>query len=235
MLNNTIVLAYHSIRDVDEGSIYRSLSVSPTLFKAQLLYLIRKGYRNVPAKDLDEHPLSRRKRFVITFDDGFEDNYTHALPIMRDLGCTGLVFLTTGLLQDSHAAIQPGVERLPYLSWDMIREMEKHGFEFGSHQINHKRLSKMDEEEMKMEIIGSKTLIEEQLKHEIRYFSAPFGDFPLSAYPLVHENYSLSFLTYAYKSPYKHHRDVISRVGVYGQNTLLQFKLKVQRDRFRLL
>lgn len=235
MQNNTIVLAYHSIRKVDRGSVYSSLCVSPEQFEWQLRHLTRCGYRNVPASDLIERPEVIEKRFVITFDDGFEDNFSIALPIMRKLGCRGLVFLTTGFIRDKRPSENAGSEGLPYLTWAEVIEMERIGFEFGSHLSNHKRLSGIDEDEMRDEILGSKDIIEQRLEHEIKHFCAPFGDYPLSAYRIVRESYQRSYLTYGYRSVYKQYLDVVSRIGVYGQNTKAQFKLKLMRDRYRLI
>lgn len=235
MRNNLIVLAYHSINPLPYSKESSALTVHPDQFEAQIRLLQRMGFRNISAKELLAKPNSKEKRFLISFDDGYKDNLTFALPILRKLHCSALIFLSTRGMEDGFEIDAPYPVFIPFLSWDEVREMEEFGIEFGSHTINHAHLSQLDKAALQKEIEDSKEVLEDKLMHKTEYFCAPYGDYPPAAYELVQKHYRISFLTYAYRSSYARCQDVISRIGVYRQNSVAVFCIKILRDWLRML
>jgi peptidoglycan/xylan/chitin deacetylase (PgdA/CDA1 family) len=123
----------------------------------------------------------RRRAVVITFDDGYRDNFTQAVPALESAGLTATFFVATGFigtdrefphdLRDSSAA---GAHR-PKLTWDDLRAMQASGFELGSHTVNHTNLARADEQTIEHEVFDSLTALNRQLGARPRAFSFPWG------------------------------------------------------------
>jgi len=131
------ILMYHhvAIPGPNADAIRRDLSVSPAAFEAQMAYLASHGYRPVSLLDLFEHLQGGQalppRPIILTFDDGYDDNYTSAYPILRRYGLQGTFFIITGLVG------RPG-----YLTWEQAREMRRGGMSLESHTCNHPDLAK---------------------------------------------------------------------------------------------
>jgi peptidoglycan/xylan/chitin deacetylase (PgdA/CDA1 family) len=176
--NNITILTYHSIDN--SGS---AISVSPSTFKKHMTYLKGLGYKTLLLREVVryvKHGVSfPKKTIAITFDDGYRNNYTHALPLLEKYNFAATIFLTTqhcgGLNNwpDQH----PSIPQLEMLSWKEIKELKKYGIEVGAHTRHHPRLSELDRKEALDEILGSKTDIEAHLGRPVEVFSYPFGRF----------------------------------------------------------
>lgn len=128
--------------------------------------------------------LSRKISFhsaivVITFDDGFENIYHQALPILNDLYFQATVFLTTGYCEKKNnwPTKSSDIPILPMLKWKQIKEMASFGFDFQAHTQTHAYLTKLNPEQMKSELSGSKKEIEDRLGKSVDFFAYPFGSF----------------------------------------------------------
>ena len=111
-------------------------------------------------------PISRddQKLIVITFDDGYRDNYVNAFPIMKEFGLKGCVF-----------CVSDEIGKESFLRLEEIHEMADAGFEFGSHTMSHPELVHLDEKSKWLEISESKKRLEEMLGIPIPYFCYPKG------------------------------------------------------------
>lgn len=234
-MNNLIVLAYHSISPTPYSESDCTLTVRPNEFKKQIQYLIRKGYRNISASELHVSPLSKEKRFLITFDDGYEDNYLYAFPIIKELNCTALIFYTCNALKEQLFLTADKKSLLPFLTKAQILEMSNYGIEFGSHTFSHPHLPKLNQAELINEICDSKDTLKTELGIDINHFCAPYGEYTKEAIQLSQSCYDLVFLTYAYRTIYANEERVVSRIGVYWHNSFLNFKIKVIRDTLRVI
>jgi peptidoglycan/xylan/chitin deacetylase (PgdA/CDA1 family) len=157
--------------------------VSAEKFKRQMKFLRAKGYRTLSLLDAADR-IRRGDSFpsrgiVITFDDGYRNNYTEAFPILQEYGYSATIFLTTqhcGRTNNwpgQHSSIPP----LPILSWDEIREMTGHGMDFGAHTRSHPDLTEVDADTALREIIESKEEMETRMGRPVELFSYPFGRF----------------------------------------------------------
>jgi len=176
------ILFYHKINYLNPKATEQCLYVRPEDFEKQMNLLKKWNYMTV---SLDEVIAStkRNKEFpqkpvVITFDDGYLDNYTYAFPIMKNLGFTGTVFLTTDAVGKT-MAFDESKEKIPdkFMSWEDAKKMMAFGFNFGSHSCTHKRMTKLTDEEAWDEITKSKQIIEENLSQPVKYFCYPYGDY----------------------------------------------------------
>ena len=171
-----LVLNYHKIDDV-----HHSLSVAPDDFDRQMKYLYDHGYHSISPDELygaisgqgglPENPV------LITFDDGYRDNYTNAYPILRKYNFKATIFVVTSFLSKmSH-----------YLTWDQAREMEQHGISIQSHTVDHKSMTDLTDDQLRAELIDSKKKAEEELGHEVGYMAYPTGTYNLHIAEMVKE------------------------------------------------
>ena len=158
------VLTYHH---VGEGPDW--LYVRPADFERQLVYLRDNGYTTISVMDLarglsGQAQLPRRP-VVITFDDGYEDNYTAAFPILLRQKMQGTFFVVTGKMG------QPG-----YLNWRQAGEMIGGGMELGSHTVHHYTLNEINLKELERELLASRIMLVNNLQGSAPIFANPFGE-----------------------------------------------------------
>jgi hypothetical protein len=146
--------------------------------------------------------------FCITFDDGFKNNVTNAVPILLDNDASAAFFLVTDLIdsdiyKDRERLVEffdHGKTLMEFLDWVDCRMMSDAGMVIGSHTVHHAKLSELDESAIINELTKSKTTIEKKLGRPCVHFCAPFGipmrDFDPERDPeLVRQSGYLSMLT----------------------------------------
>ncbi len=107
---------------------------------------------------------------VITFDDGFKDNYTHASPVLQKLGFTATIFLATGFIGNKRGKFK-GKD---IVNWSEVKELSRSGIRFGSHTVTHPQLRSLDKEKILYEIQCSKEDLEGKLGMPVTAFSYPY-------------------------------------------------------------
>jgi peptidoglycan/xylan/chitin deacetylase (PgdA/CDA1 family) len=170
------ILMYHSISDnlFAKSHRYYQINTSPNVFAGQMRWLRRNGYRTLDLTEMLEAMqagLKLSKTVVITFDDGYQDFYTDALPVMKQCGFTATIFLATDRIQDSSVR----VEGADYLTWREVRELHSEGIRFGSHTVTHPDLRSLGPEQIDYELGYSKETIEQKLGAAVKSFSYPFA------------------------------------------------------------
>lgn len=174
----TVVLCYHSINKSSAD-----LSIDPAVFKAQIISLRAMGYQFLSFGGLVSHLLRfgvpRVRTACVTFDDGYLDNLTQAAPILRELNVPATTFVTTGLMQRDpevigrfHALTGYITD---YLDARQIVELHQAGFEIGAHTHTHPNLAKLNLEQTREEIVGSRERLEAALGKRVSSFAYPFG------------------------------------------------------------
>jgi peptidoglycan/xylan/chitin deacetylase (PgdA/CDA1 family) len=166
---------YHGIRDgVGSRHAYFETNTSPALFSRQMQFLRDHKYNTL---DLGEavKALSGgdggRRQVVITFDDGYRDFYTNALPILAKHSFKATVFIVSGLIDKQLAS---KIER-QVMTWDEVREVHSNGIDVGSHTATHPQLYRLKSSLLENEIRQSKRTIEDTLGEAVRSFSYPFA------------------------------------------------------------
>jgi peptidoglycan/xylan/chitin deacetylase (PgdA/CDA1 family) len=174
------ILAYHRIADSGPASL-RRFRVSPSEFDEQLHRLREEGYR---AATLDEWRVGSRARrplrgkaLMITFDDGYRDFTENAWPLLERHGFTATVFVVTGAVGGTSAWDADHGDPAPLMGWDEIRELSRHGVQFGSHAHSHRPLCGLSNAEVVRELLASRVALEEQLGAPPSAIAYPYGDF----------------------------------------------------------
>lgn len=178
------VLMYHSIAD-GCNTEFKSFTVSPQAFSDQIAYLAAHNYTPITVTRLIQ--ARQRKGFalperpvVITFDDGFADFFTHALPILKRFSFPATLYITTSFINGTSLWLDHlKEEKRPILTWKQINEIHASGIECGAHTHTHPKLDLLPFARAKNEIETSKKILEDHLGQEILTFAYPFGNFTL--------------------------------------------------------
>jgi peptidoglycan/xylan/chitin deacetylase (PgdA/CDA1 family) len=156
------------------------------------------GFKTITFMDLLNHldygKALPEKAVIITSDDGYQDIYTNAFPILKKYDYKMTVFLVTGAIGNSDAerkmntSFNPRTDVVrPILIWPEIIEMYDYGCEFQSHSVNHVRLGLASDEEFLYELTQSKNDIESHLGNEVLFFAWPYDNNSPGKWPLIPE------------------------------------------------
>jgi peptidoglycan/xylan/chitin deacetylase (PgdA/CDA1 family) len=216
-----IILGYHRITPWSRGD----LSIQSDTFRYQMQYLLERGFHNVSLADVAQSwPNVPRNGFAVTFDDGYRDNYSCAMPILRELGITATVFLAVSYIGTSEPFFWDETRRIEWqgrmqdedlpLTWDHVDEMVSSGiFTIGSHTLTHPNLTMLSTEAVQYELVESRRLLEQRLQRSIDLFCYPRGDLNNSVVNMVKQaGYRLAVVTP--KRPLRRTQYTVFRIGI---------------------
>lgn len=169
------MLMYHAVTP-DAHTPAWPWAVSMRQFREQLDFLVTEGYSTPTMGELAamEHPPGGRTA-VITFDDGYIDNLA-ALEELKKRGVRASWFIVSGSIGQSPHWNADGRPQGRLLNAAELRNMQADGMEIGSHSVNHPRLTELDDARLSMELVDSKSMLEDALDHEVTSFAYPYGD-----------------------------------------------------------
>ncbi len=181
------ILMYHHVSAKPaKNSLDFGLTVKTPDFAAQMDFLAKNGYHPITLTMLFDHlyyglPLPRRP-IILSFDDGYEDNYTDAFPILQRHHFVAEINIITGMIGGW------------YLTWQQIRQMAAAGIEIGSHTIHHLSLADVSPQTARTELLDSRTTLEQQLGVPIQFFCYPSGE-PFHTGSLARRQFITSLLS----------------------------------------
>jgi peptidoglycan/xylan/chitin deacetylase (PgdA/CDA1 family) len=187
---NLPILMYHSVSN-KVSSKFRRWVIPPALFAAHLNFLKQNGYTPLTVTEIaqavkDPSGTLPKRVIGITFDDGFEDFYVHALPILEQFDFPSTLYVTSGFVGETSEWLSgEGEGERRMLNWRQIREIAQRGVEIGAHSLYHHQLDTLDLQHAKQEIAGSKALLEQRLEHEVTSFAYPHGYYSREVRELV--------------------------------------------------
>ncbi len=173
------IILYHYIEMVkDPKDILRKrLAISPSVFRRQLDTLQRNGYKSAFVSELpgilSSHDIS--KHVMLTFDDGYEDFYTDAYPLLKEMNMKATLYVVNDFLGKSD-----------YLTHEQLLELSASGLiEIGAHTLDHKSLPGTRPAEMMRQIADSKRGLEQEIGKPVTTFAYPFGHYNAKAIQAV--------------------------------------------------
>lgn len=171
------VLMYHRVVEKDLAGSKYNVYVTRETLEEQFQFLKVRGYETITFGDL----LTRRvpeKPVILTFDDGYEDNYHHLLPLLKKYGMKAVVYLLGDRKHKTNFWDVPqGEPEAALLREKQIKEMSRSGLvEFGAHSMNHVKLTGLKPGEIRKEVEGSKEALEKLLGKPVISFAYPYGD-----------------------------------------------------------
>ena len=177
------VLMYHMIREPLEGGRFNKLRVAPAEFERQLKWLADNGWRFAFLSELDA-VADQARTAVLTFDDGYRDNYAAAHPLLLKYGAKATLFLVVDRFDRDWSTTKKAhhdsgeLMREPKLSDAEVRTMLDSGaWELGAHTLTHALLPDLGRDGKQREIAAAKTALEDTFAVEVASFAYPFGIF----------------------------------------------------------
>ena len=222
MIREENILLYHAVCEDEDFPTSAGTNVTPAAFEEQLIYLAAHSTPLSLNAPVQPDSTRGRKSVVVTFDDGYADNYSIAYPLIKKYKIPVTFFLTVGMVgKDWDFPDGP----YPGISWEDIREMNKDPLiTFESHGYQHPDLTLLSQEESSMEIKSSRIILEENIGETVRYFSYPFGSYNHKIVEQVRmAGYQGAFSVISGgQDEYSYRRILISR-----RDNMFRFKLKL--------
>jgi peptidoglycan/xylan/chitin deacetylase (PgdA/CDA1 family) len=213
------ILMYHSMNEDTGGS---KIVITPGEFASQMDFLAKHGFRVIGLDEVASLVKSRkrisRKTVAITFDDGYEDNYIYAYPVLKKYNFPATIFV-----------IVDSIGKDGYLREEQLKEMYLNKINIGSHSLTHRWLPEVQGEDLIKEIFDSKKTLSNFLNKEVKFFCYPVGGFNEKIKGLVK---AAGYLAACTTSPGRKFPDrdifALKRVRISGgKNHLLVFRIKI--------
>ena len=228
------ILMYHKIPDKTIESKHRVFVVKDKFEKHLKFYKFR-GLTSITFKDYlefsnGERPIREfpKKPFILTFDDGYEDNYRNMLPLAQKFGFRGVLFLIgdfTNLNNNWDIGEDSEINRL--MTLDQKRAFVESGWEIGAHTYSHCNLTLLPQSQALNEIQKSKSILEEKLQTKIISFAYPFGIYNEEIKSLVMKSgFEFGILTDNGGMSIEDDRYSVFRVNIFPEENLFQLYKK---------
>ncbi|GAA3402308.1 polysaccharide deacetylase family protein [Paenibacillus hodogayensis] len=213
------VLNYHSIGvEPDNNAV-----LDPRKLDEQMAYLADQGYTALTLRQFigiwDGAANVPAKPVLLTFDDGYTDNYTEALPILQKYGFTATLFVSPGMVgQDGYFA-----------DWEQLRALRDAGWDIQPHGMTHPYLHKLTAEEQRSEIAESIRLVKEQMGVDTEVFCYPYGMRNKDTLKLLEEHgVRFAFTIDQGRTEPTQHPLLLKRLFVGGKESMDTFKKKLK-------
>jgi peptidoglycan/xylan/chitin deacetylase (PgdA/CDA1 family) len=223
------VIQYHKIDKPGAGTLVRGGFTPPRRFAQQMAFLKQRGFVFYTASGLIEYFLEHQtfpeNGIAVTLDDGWEDNYTNAFPVLQDLGLVATIYIVPSCLGErSKKAVAEGENARAHLSRAQVVEMSAAGIEFGSHSLSHRLLHHLARHEILLEVGAAKRQIEELTQQECKTFAYPAGDYNEVAQQTIREAGHIAAFSTSYGPGGR-----LDKLDLYALNRVEILR----RDRFR--
>ncbi len=185
------ILMYHAVHVMDPSEASNAnLIVAPDNFEAQIKAMVDAGYYFLTPEEaykaFTENALPAKKVVWLTFDDGNEDFYTIAYPILKKYKAKATNNIITGFVKKGNAG---------NLTVKQMKEMMAHGMSFQSHTVNHPDLSATDNATQKAELTDSIDFLEDKLNTKVNTIAYPSGRYNQTTLDLAKKTYKLGLTT----------------------------------------
>lgn len=238
------VLMYHMISEhlPKNQSKFNRLRVKPSEFEKQLIWLKKNGFKSFTLSELVNLENIPEKSVVLTFDDGYEDNFTNAFPLLQKYDFKATIYIVLNRFENNWATdkdlkkISKELNNEKMLTNEQIKEILNSGLiEIGSHTLDHVDLPKLNKEQKIKQIEESKKQIENIFDIKCNSFAYPFGFYDDDSVEIV-KNSAYTNATTTVNAVFdkdKYSNFEIPRIMVSGRQGLFAFILKMKKGRNR--
>ncbi len=232
-MNRFIILMYHMISEPQTKKEVK-YACPPKQFEQHLQMLLSSGFKPISIKAVEEYYIHHTplpdKAFLVTLDDGFEDNYSNAFPILKRYQIPAVIYLATGLIGKTNQWMtMPTFSERKMLSWMQIKKMASQGIDFGSHTVTHPKLNELDDDNVGKELVQSKKVIEEHLGVECQHFAYPYGLLTEKTRELVQQaGFKTACTTRSGFNNVERNPLTLHRIEVYGDDSASKLKQKIK-------
>ena len=219
------VLEYHSVGGSSDWPA--EIIIDKDAFEQQLAYLQKNGYRMISMEQMIagfKNNEDLGKAVVLTFDDGYMDNYTNVFPLLQKYGANASFFI-----------VQSKIGKPNYMGHDEIMDLIRAGNDLGSHTINHHILTDIDPKYFAWELSSSKFFLKKEFDmyyvHLLSYPNGQYDDEVIAASQKYGYNYAVTGKNGAVdKNWVLNHPMEIGRVIVKGDMDEKAFADKLERS-----
>ena len=167
------ILMYHYIETPPATTTLPNLYVTPKIFESQLQEIKKLNcptlFMSEAAINLRAHKPLAKNSVALTFDDGYEDFYTQAFPLLKKYQIKATIYIIINRFGQKD-----------YLTKDQVKEMATSGLvEIGSHTFNHPDLRKLKDKETVFEIKDSRRVLQQISGQAVLTFAYPYGDYTI--------------------------------------------------------
>jgi peptidoglycan/xylan/chitin deacetylase (PgdA/CDA1 family) len=213
------VLNYHSV-SIDPGNV---VVISPAKLEEQMQYLADNSYDVLTLQQFIDIWQGKAeappKPVLLTFDDGYTDNYTEAMPILKKFNFPATLFMTPGW-----------VDKDGYLTWEQVEEMHSNGWDIQPHGMSHTSLSKLDKEKQLYEITEARKQIEERFDTAANVFCYPYGHYNQTTLSILKEqDFLLAFTIEQGRTDRTQDPYLLRRLFINGEEDLKMFITKLEK------
>lgn len=226
--NYVPILMYHRIADVpgDRNSL------PAEKFEEQLRFLAQNGYTAITPDMLYMHYTKQkrlpRKSVLLTFDDGYHDNYMEALPLLQKYNMTAVVFPIYNWIGKKNQWENFGKQETTTMTEDELRLWLNAGMDVQVHTLNHPFLTECKDKQLKEEVAVSKRQFEQLLKRPMEYLCYPYGFFDKRVIDEVRKaSYKMAFAIFDNVPLWQINLFALPRIPVPSHQKMWEFKLKV--------
>ena len=228
------VVMYHRVINKSENEGIHGTYIYENIFREHMKYLKDNNFSVITFEDLNNigwrNRFDKNKKYIIiTFDEGYVDNYELAFPILKKFNFKATIFLMGESTYNEWDVKADGEKSFPLMSVEMIKEMQDYGIEFGAHTFNHPKLNKLSNDEIKHQIVDVKKPLEEKIGREIITFAYPYGILNDYAKKMVEEaGYTFGVATDSGSVCLSDDLYQIRRIAIFPNTNLFSFKRKVK-------
>jgi peptidoglycan/xylan/chitin deacetylase (PgdA/CDA1 family)/GT2 family glycosyltransferase len=172
------ILMYHRIA-TNGSAAMEQFRVAPDLFANQMATLRRAGYYTVGLGDwvsaMAGYQSLRGRPVILTFDDGYQDFLTAAMPVLRVHSFSATVFLVAERIGRNADWDSRYGQPAPLLLWEEVRALQEAGIEFGCHSSAHRLMTGMRRPELAEDTVRARAILEEGLRTSVKSLAYPYG------------------------------------------------------------
>lgn len=220
------ILTYHYIRTVTDlrDVLGEHLSVTPEVFEEQLKVLQQENFTTVTLDDLVSSWESKTnlppKPVILTFDDGYDDFYLNAFPLLKKYNMKATAYIVPGFL-----------DKPRYMTTNQIKELSLSPLiTIAAHTMNHPDLRQLDKKKTLQEIIESKGYLEQLIGKKVDHFAYPFGKFTEEAMKAVKvAGFKTAVITQYGAEHAEQNKFLITRKSIIGGDSMKTFLEKITK------